>query len=265
MAFLGSSTGLILQCTYSLQGPDYRCAAQINFDGVASSRVVTEVSQNHLDGKNNSDVTQLLITETFVGFIPLNVSAFFPILDRFDMRNASITEITRDSLRGLFRLRTFYAFRNLIERIGVDVFIDNPELQVIYFDNNPVRHVAHRVFDHLTQLITLGFSFDNCIGGGAYNRAAVVLMMSRLLVNCPPTFEMIETQIINGELLQEQFIVARNETDQRITEEINAVRAETVEEINAVRTDTDQQITELSEEIRVLRQRLDLLEESGMK
>lgn len=252
LALLGSSTGLFLQCIYTLQGSEYRCTAQVIF--VGDSRIISEVSHNHLAGKNDSDVTQLFIQNQVVGFIPHNVSDFFPILNRFDVNNASITELTRDSLKGLYRLRIFQVNVNQIEGIRGDIFMDNSELQQINLINNPIKHVAHRVFDHLTQLTYLNFQTTTCINSNANTRAATVQLIFQLLLSCPPTFEMIETQIINGEKLEEQFSVIRNETDEQI-----------VEEIGAVRRDTDLQNAELIEEIRVLRQRLDLLEGSLLK
>lgn len=230
LALLGSSTGVILQCNYTLSGSAYPCQAQVIF--VGDSRAVTEVSHNHLAGKNNSDVTQLHIINQVVGFIPNNVSEFFPNLDYFDVFNTAVAEITRDSLKGLHRLRIFYADWNRIKSIGSDLFADNLELQEISFYSNPIKHVAHRVFDHLTQLKHLNFAHTACINSDASGRTATVQLILKLPISCPPTFEMIETQIVNGEMLEEKFIVARNETDQQI---------------------------------RVLIQRLELLEGSGRK
>lgn len=75
---------------------------------------------------------------------------------------------------------------------------------------------------------------------------------------------MIETQIINGEKLEEQLFVARNETDQQITEEINAVRRDTDQQIAENIIPLNFTMLEIIDEMKVMKQRLDLLE-GGLK
>lgn len=229
----GSSAALFLQCTYTVSETDYICTGQVIF--VGDRRIISEVSFNHLIGRNDSDVTQLYINNQTVGFIPLNVNLFFPYLERFDMENSTVAELTKDSLKGLHRLKAFRILINQIESIHGDFFIDNSELNWITFSSNPIKHIAHRVFDHLTQLTQLYFQTTTCINNSfSTNRADTELLIFRLLVNCPPRFEMIETQIIEGDKLEDK-------TNSQIHEQINP----------------------LTEEIKVLRQRLDRLE--GLK
>lgn len=203
LALLGSSAGLMLNCMYSLAGKDYECTAQVFF--VGDSRIISEVSHHHLVGKNNSDVTRLNIKNQDVGFIPHNVSEFFPILSYFAVYSTAITEFTRDSLKGLYKLREFDAHSNKIESIDGDIFADNPLLVSIRFNDNPIKHIAYRVFDHLTSLTTLHFTTTTCINSKAdLNRTTTVKLIFQLEISCPPSFEMLEAQIVSGEKLEEQ-------------------------------------------------------------
>lgn len=154
-----SSEALILECTYSVLSfwrvPSiYTCTGRIVFSG--DPRFNTEVSQNHLEGRSDSDVAGVRIRDQAVGFVPLGINNFFPNLESFDMMRSDVAEVSSEALRGLSRLRQFSLFVNRVQIIDEALFRDNPHVIGISFGNNIVRHVAHKVFDHLSHLDSLG-------------------------------------------------------------------------------------------------------------
>lgn len=57
------------------------------------------------------------------------------------------SELTRESLTRLKGLIGFdFGLKNL-RTIEEDLFIDNPLIKWIYFDNDPIQHLAYNVFD----------------------------------------------------------------------------------------------------------------------
>lgn len=245
------SDGLILDCNYSVTSPwrvsnVYTCTARVVF--VGDSRVVTEVSNNHMSGKTNSDVKGITINHQNIGLVPNNLSYFFPNLESVMMENAGVTLVNRDSLRGLTKLRQLYLYWNNIPAINNDLFIDNPNVAYITFDNNRIRNIAPKVFDHLNQLSTLLFRHsDACISEISDNNLEhTVWIIFRMMIYCPPTFDMIEEKLLNGNKLQLK---------------LDAVRTETNQQINELKVKTDELIVErinpLSEAVDEMTRRVD--------
>lgn len=189
-------------------------------------------------GRTNSDVKGLSITNQNIGFLPFNLQEFFPNLETIDATNA-FTEINRKALKGLSKLKQLHLNTNRIQIIEPNLFEGNPNMIAISFLNNPVLHVAHNVFKNLPFLHSLRFDLATCHSGLAeQNRAGVELLIFRLFVNCPPTFEMTEEKLFDGVKFEKSI-------DEQISERMNPL----------VWT-----IHEMSEKIRELEERLLKLE-----
>lgn len=175
----------------------YTCEARVIFEG--DQRNVTEVSQNHLTGKNNSDVKNLMIRNQVLGLVPRNIGDFFPNLEALDIVNAEITEISRGDFAGLPQLRQLDFFRNNISHLGSNLFEGSPLMEAFSLYYNPVSRVGYDAFKGLDQLTSLHFSVTKCINERAdEDRVSVEELIFMLAVNCPPTLAMIEADVING-------------------------------------------------------------------
>ncbi|KAJ6639147.1 hypothetical protein Bhyg_11887, partial [Pseudolycoriella hygida] len=226
---LYSTNGVILDCDYRMlphgaYGSLYTCTAGIlpSF----GNRSITDVSHNHLDDRDNDDVKALVIAQ-MIPFTPLNIHVFFPNLISFAMYNTNTSELTSESLKGLEDLKLFdfgledlklFDFgMNTITTIERDLFAANPSLESVSFERNPLMHVAPKVFD-LPSLHTLNIRSTTCIDDLANNdRAAVDSLKFRVIVKCPPTFEMLEEAIINGDQL-------RNIVKAQVENEVDPIR-----------------------------------------
>lgn len=202
-SMLALCSGLMLACDYREKVHDdigllYTCEARVV--RIGDVRYVFDISNisEHMNGFDNSNVEALEYNET-IGFMPRNVSSFFPNLQLIKANGIQSDSLTHEDLTGFARLRSLRFSNNNLREIGNDLFIDNPLITLVFFDNNKIRHVAHNVFDNLTQLITLNM-FDNlCTGQFVYSDPdRIPDMLFRLLLECPPTFEMIEERIVNG-------------------------------------------------------------------
>lgn len=129
------------------------------------------------------------------------------------------------------------------------MFIDNPSMAYITFDNNLMKHVAPKVFDHLNYLVTLYIRGNPCLDDiSDNNRANTIWIMFRIMVYCPPTFDMIEDKLVNGNKLQGKFNLARTETNQQINELGTKTDEMIVAKINPL-SDAMLEITERLDEI----------------
>lgn len=176
----------------------YNCDGQVMFFG--HDREVVAISTNHLEGKNNNDVKHLQISnQPLLKVVPRNIYKFFPNLEGIAFYVTGITNVFSVDLQGLHSLRLFNVYANQITEIGNDLFKDNSLLETISFGNNPIRNVAPRVLDHLTSLTTVHLMSTSCIDVYFYyDRKAVEKLLLDLPLKCPPTFEMIETRILEG-------------------------------------------------------------------
>ncbi|KAG4077687.1 hypothetical protein HA402_015730 [Bradysia odoriphaga] len=202
---LGLSNGIFLECDYALRpvgtiGSVYSCLATVHPS--PAGRSVSNVSHNHLDDFGDADVLSLIFNDN-IAFTPFNIQDFFPNLVAIDINGKGTSELTRESLKGLQSLRHFSFSRNQLQVIETNLFIENPLIESIYFEGNPIRHVAFNVFDHLEGLRTLYMSETTCINENATSDLnAVDVLKFRILVHCPPTFEMLEEKVVKSSLLQ---------------------------------------------------------------
>lgn len=238
------SSGLIIDCDYSIVTnwnipTIYTCTARVIF--VGDSQNVSDVSFNHMDGKDNSDVKGIIFKNQVLNFAPANIESFFPNLESYDLSASIVEELRSEHLRGLSRLKEFRFDKNNLRIIESNLFRENPLLTWISFEDNPVRHVGHRVFDELQLLHTLSFHGheDACTNQSVSdNRTDVDLLLFQLIVNCPPTFEMTQTRIVNGVQLQTQI-------DKQITDRLDPITM---------------LLLQIEENQRLLAQRVDVLE-----
>lgn len=202
----------MLDCNYTMtsnwnSGSIYTCTARIVFLG--DTREIVDVSYDHLPGLTNADVRGLNIINQSLTVVPRGISNFFPNLQSLYLFDVSVDEVTNSDLTGLGGLKQFRLAAN-VQTIESDLFINNPLLESIEFTTNPIQHVAHHVFDNLVNLTSLHLTKATCIDESTVkNRADTKLLTFKLIVNCPPSFEMTETKIVDGNRLQ-------NKVDERV-------------------------------------------------
>lgn len=180
----------------------YTCTARVVFLG--DTHELIDVSHNHLTGYTNADVKGLFIPGQPLSVVPRNISNFFPNLESLYLSNLDVTEVTNTDLFGLGNLKVFVLVAAKLSSIESNLFVNNPLLHSISFNDNPIRHIGHRVFDSLVNLTILDFQINFCINEGSSNRTTTEALIFSLIVNCPPSFEMTETKILNGAGLLDQ-------------------------------------------------------------
>lgn len=227
---------LTLQCIYSNKNywridNLYTCTGTVVLDG--DPRFITEVSQNHLEGSNNNNVLSVLIEKQLLGFIPGNISKFFPNLVSLAVNDCGVEEIERKDINQFFKLRQLHLNPNKISEIGNGLFEENKILKFITFSGNPVRHVAHNVFDDLNELEILDMEVTTCISQSNWGRDNISAFMFRLTVSCPPSFEMlferVQRKLLKGNKLKQKI---EDGVSERISTLLNQtqVKLETTDE-----------------------------------
>ncbi|CRL03191.1 CLUMA_CG016588, isoform A [Clunio marinus] len=195
------SNGLLLDCTYSVRSHwtvinTYQCTGRIVFIG--DPRNVSNVSHNHIGERNNSDVLGIFIDSQILGFLPRNIDEFFPNLESLAFRSTAIESLHPSELRVFPNLMQIDFFFNAISQLDFHFFQDNLKLRAISFSSNPLNHVGHGVFDVLDELTSLNTQGTcNSLNVNS-NRQLVVNGIFNFARLCPPTFQMMETELLTG-------------------------------------------------------------------
>ncbi|CRL03192.1 CLUMA_CG016786, isoform A [Clunio marinus] len=190
----------------------YTCTGRIDFIG--DPKNVSNVSQNHIEGRNNIDVLGIFVENQTLGFLPRNIDNFFPNLESLVFRHTRIENLFPSDLRVFPNLIQIDLRGNFIRQLDFHFFKNNLRLSAISFNCNPLNHIGHGVFDvldELTSLWTPGTCNPLLI---VNNRTQVVSGIRDFPRLCPPTFEMIEREILTGKSFERA-------VDERIADRIN--------------------------------------------
>jgi BspA type Leucine rich repeat region (6 copies) len=190
----------------------YTCRARVVITG--NLEIISGVSQNHMPNRNNNDVKGISIRDMMVTQLPQNFHQFFPNLQSIDLQQSQVEWISQVHFKNLAQLAQIHFNANSIHTLESNLFIYNPTLIAVMFNNNPIRHVGFEVFEDLPLLTDLQFRSTTCINQQAQNQTSISNLIFQLYANCPPTFEMIEAKIIDND--------QRNITEQ-IVERVNPV------------------------------------------
>lgn len=208
-----SSHSLYIECTYNKNNHDqihedfywdvlkhaYTCDGKVTIE---NSREVSKIVSDHKNGKSNSDVHGLMIIyqRELVQF-PRGIDQFFKHLQAIDLEACGLTAITAEDLAPFRHLKQISLDDNKITQLPNDLFKHNPKLQRIDFGGNPLLHVGPQIFKTLPELVTVFARHTTCTSENAvaFNRFDVRALELELAVDCPPTFEMMMSAILEDE------------------------------------------------------------------
>lgn len=216
-ASLSLSNSLLLRCEYFTQqfvivGNQYACRGTIVNSG--DPNIVTEVSQNHLAGRSNANVSVVQIASQPIVNFPSNIDKFFENIRSFQLRNSTLRKLTSSNIRVFPKLEAAGFHSNLLEEIDGDLFSGNPLLQHINLSGNRLTSVGPNIF-HATPILSQINLLNNICVQENVNVASGVAELSRKLRHqCPATVEMIERFILDGEKFQRK-------VDEQTAERIN--------------------------------------------
>lgn len=166
----------------------YTCSARVSNDG--NQIRVTSVSQNHLSGRQNSDVGGLWFDGLQMINLPKDIEIFFQNLRVYRVLNSAITTIQKDD----FPFPTLMRIDIIncpVQTLQSDLFQHLPNLEVLFLRNNRLMNVGPNLLNSLSRLRSAHFGSNPCINHIVLNSAAGIPALRReLALRCPPTEEM---------------------------------------------------------------------------
>lgn len=201
---VSSSDSVVLNCTFVDVAVRFRltniysCQAEVIRTG--DELVVETVMGTHSPGKSNLDVKSIEFVQQNTDKLYRKIESFFPNLEGIFVHKSGLKVITKEDVNVFPKLRQLDLFLNSVEEIDGNLFEQNPLIEAFSVFSNPIRSVGYNIFDHLTLLETVHLVNGKCISDRAdSNRDRVKNIMFNLTVKCPPTFQMIERRVLEGD------------------------------------------------------------------
>lgn len=95
-----------------------------------------------------------------VRFLPKNLSLVLPDLVWFRVSYCAITDVGRENLKGLSKLRFLFLFGNRIDNVEKDAFGDLVSLEVLSLQDNKIISLHPGIFDPLLNLELLDLQIN---------------------------------------------------------------------------------------------------------
>ncbi|CAG9807189.1 unnamed protein product [Chironomus riparius] len=164
---------------------------------------VTGVQGDHKEGKSNKNVGVFDGRKVSIKYFPRNLNTYFPNIHQIFIER-KLREITKEDLQDFPMLVYLYLSFNDIQIIEKDLFIYNPELRLVFLNENRIKYVDPNVFKNLPKLIYLGFEDNDCHSGIVeQGRSNVVGLIKKISDQC-------SNPIISNELELEMKIIKQN-------------------------------------------------------
>lgn len=206
LAFAFVTEAIFLNCTFMMgtilnTTEVYMCESTI--ESVGDFRTVTLIKGTHLPGRNDFDVKAISFMNQYLLNFPLNVSNFFPNLESITVFRTGLTNISRSDIENFPRLKELDLTYNDIEVISSDLFRGNLQVQALAMSLNPLRHVAHHVFDNLHELSTIDVRNTRCVNATTIDSPSTITdVVFEIFRQCPPTTQMLEEELLANDVIQ---------------------------------------------------------------
>lgn len=162
----------------------YKCDVISGTIRTRNEALVTRVYGFHENSRSNQDVLVFDARMVSLSYFPRNLNLYLPKVTTIFVEKG-LQDITKEDLRQYPKLLEIYLSDNEIEWIEKDLFIYNPQLQLVFFDRCKIKYVDPNVFDHLNMLVFLGFDNNICDSGHQENnRNGVLNLIQSIKRNC---------------------------------------------------------------------------------
>lgn len=202
LALALQTQGWILSCnfsnvTWTYVGSTYTCTGVLIATG---ERNVTSINGTHVDGRSDFDVHAIALSNQDIGELPFNFEAFFPSLTVLSGSNLNLSHLSSSDLAPHKYLRLLVLPNNRFETLESDTFSSNPYLEYINLSNNQLRNFGPNIFNAVPELKTLRLLNNVCFNQYIDNNATEMsAFLWRATFNCPPSFDQLEREILNGQ------------------------------------------------------------------
>lgn len=166
---------------------------------------MTNVTGEHDSNRTNADVGALAISTYSLEYgVPRSVEDFFPDLVVLSLSDVGIYSFSSENIAPFPQLKVLVLYNNDLEYLDADTFAHNPAIEYINLSSNRLRHLGSNIFNPLPNLQVLRLKYNWCIDENYDSEETSVFEFTwRATSSCPPSFDQLESEIVNGRSFQE--------------------------------------------------------------
>jgi len=154
----------------------------------ASQKCVQDVSGQHLNGYSNENVKSLGISRARTIYMPRGLENFFKNLISIDIYKVGLSEVHREDLKPYKNLKFLSFADNKLKHLEEDLFMYNPNLEVILLYRNQISSVGP-VFNNLNKVRSINFDGNECSSGSEDNKNLIGVLIRTIYENCELRYE----------------------------------------------------------------------------
>ncbi|CAG9804839.1 unnamed protein product [Chironomus riparius] len=140
----------------------YSCIVENSLNITNKCFEIKSIQGPHEDNKNISSVTGLSIIEKKIQYIPSNLGEKFNNLIAIRIKGGKLKEIHKSDLKQFVKIKYLNLDRNDIKALEEGLFEFNPELILVWFENNNIKSIGETTFKNLNKLKDLDLNGNHC-------------------------------------------------------------------------------------------------------
>jgi hypothetical protein len=118
--------------------------------------------------------------------VPRNLHVFFPNILGISLNRCGVSSLTGNELYNYRYLQYFAMHENGLARVPGDLFILNPGIRVVMFDNNKITQVGANLLDSVqANLLDVRFLNNVCISQDGNTAATISSLLVAVRIYCP--------------------------------------------------------------------------------
>lgn len=209
MTMMFTAEAVRFQCSFQdnnrvIIGTVYTCFATVT---LSSTSTLENVTGSHRAGLNHDDVKMVTIFRQNISFIPEGITNFFRNLIALRYESSPLRSISSQDLQPFPQLQFLEVTSGNLINLDDDLFFFTPNLHLLHFADNRIRHIGTNSMANLSHLSWLGLLDNVCVSRGSSTRAGVLQLIPQLSRLCP--LDIVTTQTSTTEREIEQCLCDR--------------------------------------------------------
>jgi hypothetical protein len=135
---------MALYCSFKSYNLGYKCIVKPT-KIIQLPNEVKSIHGNHQDCFTSHDVSDLVIENSSVNFIPKGLNTMLPNLTAVYVINCGLKTVSREDLVGFKNVETLCLTKNELTSLPDDLFRDMPKLKRIFCENNKIEYMSSKL------------------------------------------------------------------------------------------------------------------------
>lgn len=190
LSSLAPLTSLRIDCDYKVEHSVITECVTKNLEVRTWNESVTIISGNLLGELIYDEIKTFTVNESpLLEFLPTGIEKFFPNLEKIEISDSGLKNLTQNSLKNLTKLRFLILNNNKLEDIDSNPFEFNNKIEKVDLSGNQIKIFQVGSLKVLKHLKKLDLSNNLCINETADNPFELKKLKINIYENCAPSRE----------------------------------------------------------------------------